>query len=261
MVGQTARLGLIVEFVRQAWLDIQNSANWRFLYRDIPTGKSLAAGTACYAGTVRGLDLPRFRGWIVADAFSGNAVSLQDPDEDRGDEQRVGAVDSQVLARQHYFGAEADTQERPLVVAINDANELCFGPIPDKNYILRGRYVRGPQIFALDADGAPDPDDPYQVPEGDSFAPDRQEPIMPADYHAAIKWKALRLLGEFDEADALVLQTTDLNFRRYYDAMRRDLLRRGGPYIDTEGGLGGSLGGRSFGIGSAGFGPPPTAGF
>ena len=66
------------------------------------------------------------------------------------------------------------------------------------------------------------------------------------------------LLAEFDEADTLVLHTAERNYRSYSGAMRRDLLRRGGPYIDSDP-LGGSFGGRSFGGG--GFGPPPTVGF
>lgn len=219
-------------------MDIQHSADWRFLYKDLPenTPARLTPGTAAYSGA-GSFSLDDFSRWVLADPFSGSAISLQGPNESRADEQYLAPTDYQVLRNRYYFGGQADLTDRPLEVAVNDQNELAFGPIPDKAYIVRGRYIRSPQILTVDAD----------------------VPIMPAQYHEAIKWKALRLLGEYDEADTLVLQTAELNFRSYASAMRRDLLRRGGPYIDTEGGLGGSLGGRSFGVGA--FGPAPTTGF
>ena len=240
VTGQTDRLGLIVSWVRQAWLDIQNSARWRFLYRDLPGTAVLVQGTDCYDAASFGLRADDFQSWVIADSQIGAALSIWDPtvfpDNPQADQSDVFPTDDALRKRTYGYGAEAVRQGRPLEVAINDRNQLCFSPIPDAAYRVTGTYIRSPQILNADED----------------------VPIMPAQYHEGIKWKALRLLAEFDEADALVLQTTDLNFRRYYDPMRRDLLRRGGPYIDTES-LGGSLGGRSFGVGA--FGPPPTAGF
>lgn len=224
-----------MSWVRQAWLDIQNSARWRFLYRPFPDTAALVAGTACYDGTSLGIE--DLASWIISDPASGPSLSLYDPDEGVADQQDVFPTDYQLLERRYLFGDESENRDRPLEVAINDQNQLCFGPVPDKAYRLVDFYVRTPQILERDDD----------------------VPIMPARYHEAIKWQALRLLAEFDEADTLVLQTADLNYRSYASAMRRDLLRRGGPYIDFDGGLGSSLGGRSFGTGA--FGPPPTTGF
>ncbi|MYD93355.1 MAG: hypothetical protein F4Y02_06625 [Chloroflexi bacterium] len=244
--GQTDRLGLIVGWVRQAWVDIQNSADWRFLYRDFTQAGvvRLVQGQRTYTGKLLRSDFAR---WVLADPLNGTGMTA-DPGErgDRSGEFELFPMDYEAYRRTHQF-VVGDEQGVPRNVAVNYENDLVVGPIPDRTYVLRGPYVRAPQMLGKDADG------------NDLSQPDEDVPIMPAQYHEAIKWKALRLLGEFDEADTLVLQTADINYRSYASAMRRDLLRRGGPYIDTEGGLGGSLGGRSFGTGV--FGPPPTAGF
>ena len=263
--GQTGRLGLIVSFVRQAWLDIQNTARWRFLYKELPGNAVLRPGVHTYKPDSLGLGAQDFQAWELVDPQIGTSMSIWDinprtntfenPQDDQTD---LFAIDYATLKRRFQYGTEAVRRERPRYVAISDAvDELVFAPTPDAvadggdaslvpQYRLVATYVTAPQIFREEGD-------------------DDVEPAgLPVRYHEAIKWKAMRLLAEFDEADALVLQTAQLNLNSYLSAMRRDLLRRGGPYIDTQGGLGlgGSIGGRSFGLGiGAGFGPPPTAGF
>ena len=235
-VGQADRLGLVVSWVRQAWVDIQNSARWKFLRVALPPEAALVQGQKLYAPASFGIGagaVPPLQSWILD---RNTPLSIYDPDLGQADETEVHQVGYGRWRRNYDFGAEAAQTERPVWVAYDESasahGSIVFGPAPDKAYPLRGFYWRTPQVFAADAD----------------------VPIMPPQYHHAIKWAALKLLVQFDEADALAITTIDRELRSYLGPMRRDLLPRGGPYIDSES-LGGSLGGRSFG---GAFGPPPA---
>ena len=233
-VSQRGRLALIVDWVRQSWVDLQNMANWRFLYKEFPPSARLTPGSFCFDPSQ--FNITDHRSWIVGDPQTGTAVtvtpiptetredgSVVELAEDRGLESDLVPLDYEILKRIYDFGAQADENGQPLNAAINDQNQLCIGPRPDGIYKVRGKYVRLPQVFDGDDD----------QPEG-----------LPAAYHEAIKWKAMLLLAEFDEANSQVILTTERNFKSYYGAMRRDLLRRGGPYLELApiGGAGGAGG-------------------
>ena len=226
-IGQADRLGLIVSWVRQAWVDIQNSARWKFLRQALPAEAALVAGQKVYAPASFGIgagQVPPLQSWVLGPR---TPLSIYDPDLGQADETEVQQIGYGRWRRNYDFGSEASQTDRPLWVAYDDSatahGSIVFGPAPDKPYRL--------QVFAADAD----------------------VPIMPPQYHDAIKWAALKLLVQFDEADALAITTIDRELNSYLGPMRRDLLPLGGPYIDSES-LGGSLGGRSFG---GAFGPPP----
>ena len=85
-----------------------------------------------------------------------------------------------------------------------------FYKIPDAVYTIRGEFYRGPQILTLTAD----------VPE------------MPLAHHDAIKWRALILLGTFDEAPEQIPQ-----WKEFLGEYMAPLVRKNTPRIQLPGPL------------------------
>ena len=225
--GQTGRLALVVSWVRQGWVDIQNVAQWRFLKRPIPETAELVAGTRFY--TAASFGITDHQSWIVGNP---TPLSVFPAGGDQGVESRLVFLDFEDWYLRFDYGSGAAETGKPVYVSLDSDLRLCIGPAPDANYRLRGRYGRKPQVLAADA----------------------EVPIMPDQYHEAIKWKAISLLVEFDEADRLVIATAERSLNSYLGAMRRDLLPRGGPYIDATP-LGGQDPGSRYYTGA--FGSPP----
>ena len=112
------------------------------------------------------------------------------------DDGELVQIDWQQWRRDDGRGQEGG---RPLVYAVAPDGSLCFGPVPDAAYAVSGEYWRGVQTLALDAD----------VPD------------MPEDYHMAIVWKGLMLLGAHDETIETVAYGQN-NFIATFSALTRN---------------------------------------
>lgn len=176
VVGATGRWLKIVQFVIQAWLDIQNArTDWQWMIRE--TEKALADGTRRY--TAAGWSITRFSAWVQdqdSDDLTYRPFSIRDPDLGLADESALYQIDYRVW-RDRYGRGDQSQEQRPTCYAISPAREVCVGPVPDQEYTLRFEYRLAPQILAADAD----------------------TPELPAEFHDVIKWKAQLLLAEHDE--------------------------------------------------------------
>jgi hypothetical protein len=82
--------------------------------------------------------------------------------------ERVALLHSlRELARRASIAART-TRNQPDLLERRTGRSLLVGPKPDKAYVVRGEYQRGPQTLADDGD----------------------VPIMPTQYHDAIVWRA-----------------------------------------------------------------------
>ena len=172
VANASGRWTKIVAWTRQAWEMIQRErSDWTFL-RDTFEA-NLVASQARY--TPAELGLFTFGSWEQeVDGYT--PYSLFDPAIGRGDETRLPVVNYRAWAVRYDFGAPDVV--RPNVVTFDFQRRLCVGPVPDKVYTIRGAYRRSIQALTADAD----------------------VPYIHEDYHQAIVWRALVLLGEDDEA-------------------------------------------------------------
>lgn len=180
----------IVNWTRQAWEMIQRSRDdWTF-QRTQGTG-ALVAGTTAYTGA--GLSLTNFGRWLRP-AEPMPQFTLYDPALGRGDEipLRPMRFEDWLLR----FDVGLHDQQRPSHYAIGVDGSVHFGPTPDKAYSLRCWYRRGIQRLVADAD----------------------EPFIDPDYHQAIVWRALMMLGDDDEAPFEVGSST-AEYREIYGRM------------------------------------------
>ena len=172
VASAAGRWAKLVAWTRQAWEMIQRERpDW--IFRRASFEGALTAGKAVY--TAVDLGITDFGSW-EPEADGINPFSLYDPSIGRSDESHLRRWDYSAWAERYDFGVHDGN--RPTVMATDYQQQLCLGPTPDKAYRLRGRYRRSIQTLAADSD----------------------TPIIAPDYHQAIVWRALMLLGEDDES-------------------------------------------------------------
>ena len=195
VVAQTGWLGSIVAAVATAWSDIQNTrGGWAWMRQDFTGG--LLANTAEY--TPASFGITDHASWLFGVAGDGVTVYLTATGvSDEGPMRRINWDDWRRL-----YGRGAQTPGRPVHYAVRPRDSaLCFGPTPDAAYTVKGEYRSAPQVLAANAD----------------------IPAMPERFHDAIKYRALMLLGEHDEAPAAVNYPMG-EYRRVMGELMRDQL-------------------------------------
>lgn len=196
-VGATNRSLRVVNWTRTAYNQIQRSRrDWRWLRTDF--SGTTTSGLQSYAPAAMGID-SRFGKWIHTGDKGRAAFTIYLTATGQADERFLEFMHWEDFRNSVLFGGSASTTGYPHYISVNDQNELVLYPTPDDTYTLKGRYVKGLQTLSADAD----------IPE------------MPADFHEAITWKALLLLGQFDEA---VQQDPSwrMNYNAVYDMLVKD---------------------------------------
>jgi hypothetical protein len=176
VVGQTGRLLNIVSWTAEAYRIIQRErTDWRWLEGEF-SGNTVASQGA-YTPANMGIT-SRFVGWHLGPSKARYSLSAYLTATGRADEQWLIFSDWEEFEPTYLFGADATRTGRPVAFSVSPANSLVLWPAPNAVYTLRGKYRKGVQNLAADSD----------VPE------------MPDENHYAIVWRALMLLGTFDEA-------------------------------------------------------------
>lgn len=172
--GQTGRLLRIVNWTREAYRQIQVMRDdWRWLRAEFDGQTTI--GIRRYTLNESS---ERFKKWIFEDEKGNDTFSAYLQSDGQAEEYYLRYMPWSDFRRIYLFGSNAAETGKPSIITVDPQNQLTLFPIPDAVYTLRGEFERGPQILAADA----------ELPE------------MPEEYHEAIKWKALILMGIFDEA-------------------------------------------------------------
>lgn len=174
--GQSGRVQRLIYWVRDAYNDIQrHRPDWRWLRTDF-SGTTIS-GVQTYDSTAMGI-ASRFSNWIHQGARGRESFTIYLTSSGISTEGFLEFIEWEDFRNMVLVGSSSTETGYPNYISINDQNELVLYPIPDDAYTVRGRYYKDLQTLSADAD----------VPE------------MPARFHEMIKWRALILLGTFDEA-------------------------------------------------------------
>lgn len=197
VTSQSGRLLKVVNFVNDAWQDIQNARNaWLWLRAEF--SKDTIAGTARYTATAWGL--ARFADWIVDHRVSGRyptSIYLKATGvADEGAISLIGWDDWKAK-----YGRGSQTNGRPTQYAVSPAMELCLGSVPDAVYVVNGEYRKGNQTLSANAD----------------------TPEMPDRFHELIVRRALELLAGHDERP-IAFADSKVKASEMYFALERDQL-------------------------------------
>jgi hypothetical protein len=185
VVGQTGEYKRVVEWIKQAWIDIQTRhIDWNFMRGTFTL--TTVNGTAEYAASDASLtDLdfwPTTRLKIYATSTS--------------DETDMDYVSYDEFFETYMLGSIGTG--RPFFYTITPDNKLRMYPTPDTGYTVYGDYYKQPTTLAANSD----------------------VPACKARYHQIIVWHALLKYARY-EAATEVVNDAMLNFRRMMSQMER----------------------------------------
>lgn len=172
--GATGRHVNFIKWVIQAWSEMQTErSDWRWMRADFEA--SITAGLDSFdAGA---LGITRFSSW-VHDTDDQCDFTLWVTADGQENEGYLRFIPWSEFRRVYTVGSAATTTGTPTVISVDPSNNLRLWPIPDADCTLRGEYMKSPQTLADDAD----------------------TPELPAQYHHAIRLRALLKCVTFDEA-------------------------------------------------------------
>jgi hypothetical protein len=185
VLGQVDRLKQIVDYVREAYIDIQNAHRmWRwlqsrFIGETVP-GQRFYIPTA-FTDEVDEVPVTRFSQWGFRQASDDVGLSSYKTSIGEAEEGALRWFDVDRFYESQARGTQ--TPGPPQIYSIDNRNRLTISPLPDDVYTLRGKYRKSAQYLLNDGD----------IPE------------MPTDFHTLIKDAALVYLEGFDEGPRIPL--------------------------------------------------------
>jgi len=194
--GQTGIYGLVVKWVNQSWIEIQNEYDWPWMRKTKEF--TLVDGQQAY--TPVGLNLTG-----VLKTWKLDTIKIYQTSIGVTTEKYLTPMDYDDLIKSYNIGSQPEN--RPISVAQKtdpDGDVLYFGPVPDQSYTAHGDYFERPSELSEDGD----------VPE------------MPERFHVLIVDKALIKYGRYDNAME-IYEISKENYRELFE----DLWSQYGPKI------------------------------
>lgn len=177
VTSQEGRLLNLVNWVAQAWTDLQTSRkDWLWLEADYSGGT--LSGQRNYSASDFGIS-SRFGTWIYDNDQTRAPVTIYLTSAGKTKEQRLTYVPYRKFRSIFQFGSNDSLQDYPQYFTIAPNKDMLLHPIPDAAYTVTGLYRKSAQVLAANGD----------TPEIDS------------QHHMVIVWRALcRHLAIYDEA-------------------------------------------------------------
>jgi hypothetical protein len=210
-VGATGSVGRVVNWVNDAWNDIQclhDDWDWMRSSNLLGAGVSFStvSGQASYP---LGLNVSDFGGDFVGDFAGSGAVGVDpalfgkwDIDTFRCFTTAIGFLDEMWLDdipfdawRNYYmYGAQRNVKTRPVVIAVGPDQSLNLGPPPNGLYTITGDYFVAPTLMVNDTD----------IPVG-----------LPARFQMLIVYRAMMKYGAYEAATEVSQRGSEENARVY----------------------------------------------
>lgn len=192
VTGQTGKLLRVVDWTRDAWIEIQNRRNaWLWRRKEF----SVATIENQNSYTPAAWSLTNHSRWIKG----GHNVTMYLTATGVSDEGELPYISWEEWRRKYDRGTQ--TSNRPIEWSIKPTNEFCLGPAPNAVFTVKGEYWGGIQTMIADA----------TVPE------------LPEEHHDVITFAALMKFSEYDEAADKLFASTN-RFDDLMFALERDQL-------------------------------------
>lgn len=200
VLNQTGEMLRLVNYLKRAWLSIQNSEDWwlwmaaDFTVNTVAdTGEYLPTACTDVASTA---PISRFARW------HRNTFRLYRQSEGVAGEQYLVHWPFGVFRDTYLFAGQRDQRNRPVVWTERPENRaILLADVPDAVYVLGGRYQKGPQALAADDD----------VPE------------LPEKFHMLLVYRAMQYYGKYEAAPEVLAQA-DEEYERMLNDLRREQL-------------------------------------
>lgn len=143
VVNQSGESKRIVDWVRQAWIDLQLWHEWDWMRGEFTL--NTVAGTQAYSAADAGLTDCKY--------WHEDTFRIYKQSEGVSTQQYFTPSDYDWFRDVYMFGGTGSMQGRPNTFAVRSRDKaLVLGYIPDDVYVVTGEYQKSPQQFAADAD-------------------------------------------------------------------------------------------------------------
>ena len=196
IVGQTGEHGRFVRWIIDAYTELQQEKEWRWMRKSFTVNTVADDGEYAYTDctdTVSLAAISRFSYWYKY-SFKCYLTSAG-----VGAEYPLQWAEWENFRREYRYGTQ--TSGQPEHVSIDPTEKFCLGPKPSAVYTVTGDYQIGPQTLALDAD----------VPE------------MPTQFHNLIVYMAMSKYG-FNRVAPEAIQRAALEGGRLYAQLMKNQL-------------------------------------
>lgn len=194
VTGQTGEHGRFVNWVADAWNDIQTKhQDWDWLRTSTTwttsdgTYRYTTADCGIAAGTFGMWDQDTFRNYPTAQGIYAEIL--------------MSHLGYDNWRDTYLYGGTRATRSRPVEFAVGPDKAIYLGPVPAAGYTMTGDYFTAPVQLTADAD----------------------IPACPTQYHMAIVYRAMMSYGAFESASE-VYQRGETEFGRLIDRMEIDRL-------------------------------------
>ena len=211
VVSQAAEIDRAVNWVKQAWTEIQNRyPDWRWMRStfsvNTPSGDDTYAGTDC-TDTRLSAAVSRFSRWWPHDEDGHDNVTFYLTATGVSAEAYLIFLPWSVFRDRYKKGTQ--TNAPPIHFTIDPQNNLVLGPKPDAIYTVLGEYQRSAQTLSADAD----------------------EPECPSRFHSVIWLEGLKKYAAYKNApEAMSRGISDGNkVMRQLEADQRPEMKTGRP--------------------------------
>lgn len=198
VANQAGQMRRIVDWVSQAWVDIQNSRpDWLFMDAEF----SFATTAAKRDYTAGEAGITNHKLWDT-DTFFIYKTSIG-----ASDEHELDFMAYNLWRRQYRAKMDSRDDVNPVLFTVLPNNSLRFEGRPDGSYTISGSYKTSTQTLAVDAD----------------------TPTLPLDYHMIIVWQALKYYASYYNAPE-VMDEAEVG----YDTLLIPLEREQLPLLDLN---------------------------
>lgn len=160
VTSQTGEMAEVVTWVQQAYTDIQNARpDWLFMREDFSF--QTISGTQSY--TTATIGLADFGRWVE------DGMSIYLTSTGSAGEQYLCPLSWPAFKAHYLFGSERTQTGFPMHVSVMPDKSLALGQIPNGIYTVLGEYYKEPESLSGNSD----------------------EPLLPAQFHMAIVWRAV----------------------------------------------------------------------
>ncbi|MES2942924.1 MAG: hypothetical protein V4772_08650 [Pseudomonadota bacterium] len=171
VLGQTGEALRFVNWVNEAWNDIQSShQDWLWLRSS--TSFALTQGQAIYTPVECGISSGNFGDWD-RETFRYYTTASGLPTE-----MFVGYMDYDKWRDIYQFGSQRDVESQPIHATITPDKSLGMGPSPAAGYTFSADYYLAPSYMAANAD----------------------IPLLPTQFHLLIVYGAMMSYAAFESA-------------------------------------------------------------
>lgn len=207
-LSQTGEMLRVVNWIDEAWLQIQTLSDWWQWMRTDFSFDTIAAQRE-YAPTASPLSLTNFARWYIEPDHSWRAYLVS---AGKSTEQFLVEEPNYEVYRDTYLFGEEMTGA-PRVFSINPVNKaISLAPKVDGIYRVYGSYQKGPVAMTADAD----------------------IPGLPTRFHMLIVYRAMMLYAAYEAAPEVQAEGAG-NYKSMLSRLKRDQLPAfsiGGPLVE-----------------------------